>query len=1101
MSSWLNSIANSEGVSWMVKAVSEVESRIDRALDIQAPPSKPEGSGGEPNENDSTADPNSQPPSQYASAAGSLSNLNSKDATAVVSQSLSSGLSSLRNLSTSITSSIQAAATSATISSPSNTNPNATNADADFFSSMLGGFAGTRSPPSTRKSQVADGKPIVSVKPDLLSSILMPTAIAAPAVSPQSEKEIITKSPAPLKEEKPRKSLSERLNSVSGTPPASGNLPRKSFADGDNQVLMPNMKPLDEQPAPSTITTQAGKDEDEASVKTSDDAAVHKVLIAADDNKIQAEAHITDAKDTLLPSKDLLPSDSNDTLPSTVIDTKASVEPSVVKMKENLIPEPIVNGSPAVLIKTDETSALIPEPQCDAPQGVSEDEKVEEDEKDVLSKEPSVPFNPDPSILKGEKVSPEKIPEVVEVEANVTADSLIALAHPSIGAVKKLNEYQSTPEETKLPAAIEQADHLRALGTDLSRMKEVIEERERQLMNAMTANATLTETSNILRAQLEQLEAVKTEENSRLESVVQEFTARLGKSEGQVKDLAKERDNLKQQLTAAQGSLQGNVAALMKQIADKDEKIRDLLAEGEKLSKSEFKTSNILKKLRAKEADTDRELKELTRKLETSAFEIADLKEKVSKLTESEKRLNESLRSVNELNDKQAKLIVQLENQLAHAKDDVAQMNTLVERSRLELQEARKLQAEAATAAQSSALERELKTNEEIHKQLEDLQRTSMNVENALRKEVFDLRSALSRIEDEASWREENLRKETQSLQMRLLEAESRFEDLDSETRTADRTLIRQIELLQSQHSQARRDWEHIEFSLTTRLQEAESERAAFTEKERQLNQKISDLTAKTVGLELQASQERHESARLTATLESEKTRAELMERNVAELSAKIDILKANHIRAMEEAKEKFKESLKTKIEEEKKQWDQLRRVEEQTRQSDSVSSRSKPSDLAPVSSATSSRMPSFADTPPSPRSPALSGVVSPQSSTFSGAPAVVVDRLHAAVKHYQGQVATLQSQLQMITKTRDELAEELLKSSTEAYEGKDAKAKITELEKEKGDINKKFMTALELLGEKTEQYEELKVDMQEMKASYQTQLEELLKQIEQLKK
>jgi chaperonin cofactor prefoldin len=53
-----------------------------------------------------------------------------------------------------------------------------------------------------------------------------------------------------------------------------------------------------------------------------------------------------------------------------------------------------------------------------------------------------------------------------------------------------------------------------------------------------------------------------------------------------------------------------------------------------------LKISTIVKKLRAKEAETDKELKELTKKLEASASEISDLKEKVQRMTEIERRLN-----------------------------------------------------------------------------------------------------------------------------------------------------------------------------------------------------------------------------------------------------------------------------------------------------------------------------------------------------------------------------------------------------------------------------------------------------------------------------
>ncbi|KAJ1544060.1 hypothetical protein HK405_008927, partial [Cladochytrium tenue] len=147
MASWLNSLASSDGVSWVVKAVSEVESRIDRALDIQ-PAADADSS--------STTTPAAQITRVQAPAPGSPSDGtyrsfadDGKDAAAVIQAGFSSGISSLRSLSSSISHSLQQAASGAANarSDGGGSGGGGGGGTPDFFSSVLGGLGGP--PPSS----------------------------------------------------------------------------------------------------------------------------------------------------------------------------------------------------------------------------------------------------------------------------------------------------------------------------------------------------------------------------------------------------------------------------------------------------------------------------------------------------------------------------------------------------------------------------------------------------------------------------------------------------------------------------------------------------------------------------------------------------------------------------------------------------------------------------------------------------------------------------------------------------------------------------------------------------------------------------------------
>ena len=82
------------------------------------------------------------------------------------------------------------------------------------------------------------------------------------------------------------------------------------------------------------------------------------------------------------------------------------------------------------------------------------------------------------------------------------------------------------------------------------------------------------------------------------------------------------------------------------EIAEKDEIITDLRAEGESLSKQVGKHSETIKKLRSKEKSNEKEIK--------------NLKDKVEDKTKECERLNKSLEAKNEVESKQIEAIQNL---------------------------------------------------------------------------------------------------------------------------------------------------------------------------------------------------------------------------------------------------------------------------------------------------------------------------------------------------------------------------------------------------------------------------------------------------------
>ncbi|KAJ3036630.1 hypothetical protein HDV00_002526 [Rhizophlyctis rosea] len=662
------------------------------------------------------------------------------------------------------------------------------------------------------------------------------------------------------------------------------------------------------------------------------------------------------------------------------------------------------------------------------------------------------------------------------------------------------------------------------LETQLKTHQLIISQRERQLMTAMQENAALTDSVNVLKAQLEQLETVRSEESIKVESVIKEFTERLGTMDKQYRAVVKERDSLRQNSTATQGSLQASLEEKTRLLEQKEMQIEGLMSEGEKLSKTEMKHLQTIKKLRAKETETDAQLKELTANLATASSEISELKERVTRLVETEKKQADTVRNLTELNEQQAKQLIKLEGELAVGKEKQAELQASLDRAWNDLTEARKLQAEANNAAAAERLEKEVKANEELHRQLETLKSENDSISAGLRKEIMDLRSALTRVEDEAGWREDNLRRELATAQQRLRSAESRNDDLQSVAQESTRPYLRQIELLQSQHSAAIKNWEGVERELTVRLHEVEMERQGVLGREKGLVERVNGLVTRISVLESEVGRERQERARVELELETERHHSSELKKQVGELEVKLEGIKGVHSRALEEAKGTYQRMLRQQVQEERDMWEERMRSEERRREVREVEKQKLRLDISrrgsgvgfggggggggvgergvlrrEGSAGSSESLTGGLRTPSSETGGMAAAAASTPTSGLT--PAAIIERLHSSVKQLEGQVSSLQTQLQMASQTRDELAEELVRVTNENENMKSEIMKSREEEAGRADLERRYNAALELLGEKTEQVEELQADINDMKQAFRAQVQELLAEVDELKK
>lgn len=115
--------------------------------------------------------------------------------------------------------------------------------------------------------------------------------------------------------------------------------------------------------------------------------------------------------------------------------------------------------------------------------------------------------------------------------------------------------------------------------------------------------------------------------------------------------------------------------------------------------------------------------------------------------------------------------------------------------------------------------------------------------------------------------------------------------------------------------------------------------------------------------------------------------------------------------------------------------------------------------------------------------------------STVAAGPSVqLVERMSAAIRRLESEKVAAREELARISNQRDEARAELVAMMREVERGRQASAKVEELERQVAEVNERYETTLELLGEKSELVEELRADVQDVKDMYRDLVERTVK-------
>lgn len=115
--------------------------------------------------------------------------------------------------------------------------------------------------------------------------------------------------------------------------------------------------------------------------------------------------------------------------------------------------------------------------------------------------------------------------------------------------------------------------------------------------------------------------------------------------------------------------------------------------------------------------------------------------------------------------------------------------------------------------------------------------------------------------------------------------------------------------------------------------------------------------------------------------------------------------------------------------------------------------------------------------------------------STVAAGPSVqLVERMSAAVRRLESEMAGSREEIARITIQRDEARSEIIDLMREVEKNRGAEDRVRQLEMEMRDMEVKQLTTLEMLGEKSEKVTELEADVVDLKQMYRELVSQAIK-------
>ncbi|KAK7567858.1 M protein repeat protein-like protein [Phyllosticta citricarpa] len=594
--------------------------------------------------------------------------------------------------------------------------------------------------------------------------------------------------------------------------------------------------------------------------------------------------------------------------------------------------------------------------------------------------------------------------------------------------------------------------------------------------------------------------------------------------------------------SAADDSEAGSVD---RKLAEKDEQIALLMEEGQALSKKELNYLNTIKKLRAKVGEDEKAIADLRRRLakaEGSVSDVADRAKRAeaqAKATESKvkqlEKAEKEKRSLKAERDEAIRQVEELKRQLVAANDRADEAESKAQRNAGE--DAKRRVAELQDELSDARIEKKL-AEDRARKEAQDVKdEAARQSERAKILEV--LRSRTEEVSSAASGDSQiKLLRQIETLQTQYALASENWQGIESSLTSRVVALEKERDELAKRESEVRRRAREA----NSKSRKLEDELDSTGERARALEHELSQQKTAMADLQAKVKQADKELEALNAKLEQRKKIWD------TELQQRLDEERSKLRNEMQAA-------LQSPISPEaplphllgpqtpSTQGGTFSRKQSSPAGDGGIHSRRNISrnvsselllSLEHQSPGSGRRTSNFAQrppgVPPSIRQESSSSVArlngsknvpSPPSihpiepeedfertssphrtvadmisvSTVGAGPSVqLVERMSAAVRRLESEKAVSKEEMARLAVQRDEAREEVVALMREIETKRAADQKVERLQKELKELNDRYETTLEMLGEKSEQVEELKNDVEDLKKIYKDLVERTMK-------
>ncbi|PYI13856.1 M protein repeat protein [Aspergillus violaceofuscus CBS 115571] len=668
-------------------------------------------------------------------------------------------------------------------------------------------------------------------------------------------------------------------------------------------------------------------------------------------------------------------------------------------------------------------------------------------------------------------------------------------------------------------------------------------------LSAPTASLSSTEpageTSNDLSNGQEKIVGELQPEDKIAESQRQEeiygYIERIDALQSKLKYLAKEAaESAKQAATAAEpGSVE-------RQLREKDEKIALLLEEGQKLSKTEMDHRTAIKKLRQQLIENAKSQTEVKKKTEKLERDLASAESRAKRAEAAEKRANDSL-STQTKTSQDLEAVTAERNALSQTVQEMkGQLARAVAR------------AEAVEAkAQSEALEQERRRASQLEEDLSSVKIERDISEGKLRREISDLQATIEQEKERARMLEVELKGEQSMLESKMESLRFRAEEASTGVAGDTQVkLLRQIETLQTQYAVASENWQTLEGSLLARLANVEKERDEAARRESEMRRKIREMNLKVKRIEEELETAKETEHDLESKLEEATEEIKKLEQKLKKATEDLDLAQKDFAEQQKVIDATWTQKLEDERAKLREQMSPPPVFLQQPRTQSPVAYSRRPSALEPIGTLSdfrpSSRRPSTLPTSPDmgnlsrqnsfplstqsilspstatssihlpiPETPSINhehdelfsrsatpsaygGAPTQHSrgindiiseSTVGAGPSVqLVERMSATVRRLESERAASKDELSRITSQRDEARQQVVDLMREVETKRTSDTRVHELEQRLDELDQRYQTTLEMLGEKSEQVEELEADIADLKKIYRELVDSTMK-------